>query len=178
MPSTSQNRPSVPAPGSTTSAPPASAPGPSRTSGPIPKPAPIMQNVCIIGDSISGNLDHRVISNVMKSNVRAARAYSTIEDTGENEAKEKTKFPDKSFSSVIQSELKKEEADILIVQAGSVDISNMKTKGNNSKKYGEYFKQQTIISAKNLFTTVCNALACNPSLRKAIIMKLTPSMTQ
>ena len=112
--------------------------------------------------------------NAMICNVRATRVYSAIEDSSENEAKEKTKFPDKNFPVVIDSELMKGDTDILIVQSGSVDITNMKTKGNNPMKYGEYFKQQTIISATNLFSTVSKALSSNPSLQKVIIMKLVP----
>ena len=51
--------------------------------------------VCIIGDSISANLDHRVVANAMNCKLGTARAYSTADDINENEAKEKTKFPDK-----------------------------------------------------------------------------------
>ena len=70
--------------------------------------------------------------------------------------------------------MKKSETEILIVQAGSVDITNMKTSGDNVKKYGEYFKQQAITSATNLFTSVTNALLSNHGIQKAIIMKHIP----
>ena len=98
----------------------------------------------------------------MGKEVRTARAYSSIEDTSENEAKEKTKFPDKSFDNVIQTELRKSDTDMLVIQSGSVDITNMKTTGENPKKYGEYFKQQAVVSATNLFISVSNALIANP----------------
>ena len=68
----------------------------------------------------------------------------------------------------------KSKPDILIVQAGSVDITNMKTKGNNPEKYGEYFKQEAIMSATQLFTSVSNALNANPHLKKVILMKQIP----
>ena len=90
----------------------------------------------------------------MESKVRVARAYSTIDDISENDAKEKTLFPEKSFANVIETELKKDETDILVIQSGSVDITNLKTKGNNLNTYGEYFKQQSVVSASNLFTAV------------------------
>ena len=138
------------------------------------KPVPKISNMCIIGDSISGILDHKIIAETTKTKVRTARAYSSIEETSENEAREKTRFPEKSFAEVINSELKKEQTDILLIQSGSVDITNMKTKDDNPKKYGEYFKQQAIMSASNLFTTVSNALTSNPDLKKAIIMKQVP----
>ena len=37
--------------------------------------------------------------------------------------------------------VREEEPDILLVQAGSVDITNLKTGGENPKKYAEYFRQ-------------------------------------
>ena len=149
-------------------------PIPSAFSPQEPKNHSELPKVCIIGDSISGNIDKNVIANAMESKVRAAQAYSSIDDTSENDAKEKTLFPEKNFTKVIEAELKKDEADILVIQSGSVDITNLKTKGNNLNKYGEYFKQQSVVSASNLFTAVSNALVSHPSLRKVVIMKLTP----
>ena len=138
------------------------------------KPKPKSLKACIIGDSISGSLDLTVIAKTMCAEVSAARAYSSIDVASENEAKEKTRFPEKSFAKVIDLELVKSKPDILIVQSGSVDISNLKTKSENALKYGEYFKQQAIISASSLFTTVCNALNSNPNLEKVILMKQVP----
>ena len=109
----------------------------------------------------------------MKCSVRVAKAYSTMKDSSENEAQEKTKYPEKGFADTIEAELNKEATDILIVQSGSEDISNLKTTGD-PMKYGEYFKQQAIISASNLFTAVSNALVTHPALTKAVIMNLTP----
>ena len=68
----------------------------------------------------------------------------------------------------------KSKPDIIIVQAWSVDITNLKTKGNNPQIYGEYFKQEAIMSATQVFTSVCNALKANPNLKKVILMKQIP----
>ena len=140
----------------------------------MPMNPPVKARTCFIGDSISSNIDHKILENVMRTEVKTARAYSSIDDPKENEAKESTRFPEKNFSEVIASEMKKSETEILIVQAGSVDITNMKTSGDNVKKYGEYFKQQAITSATNLFTSVTNALLSNHGIQKAIIMKHIP----
>ena len=129
--------------------------------------------VCVIGDSISEYMDKRVVANAMKSSLRVAKAYSTMKDSSENEAKEETKYPEQGFVDIIESELNKDATDILLIQAGSEDISNLKTAGD-PMKFGEYFKQQTIISATNLFTAVSNALVTHPTLTKAVIMNLTP----
>ena len=58
---------------------------------------------CIIGDSISSNLDIKVIANAMKADVTAVR------------------FPDKNFADVIDAAMTKSKPDIIIVQAGSED---------------------------------------------------------
>ena len=130
--------------------------------------------VCIIGDSISGGLDNKMIAKTMNAEVRAVRAYSTLQDTKENVAREETKFPEKSFQRVIEKEVENSETDILIVQSTSIDITNFKTSNENVMKYSEYFKQETIIAASNLVTAVENTLKSNPRIKKAIIMKQIP----
>ena len=56
-----------------------------------------------------------MIANALGKEVRNARAYSSIQNTFENEAKDKTKFPDKMFHDVIKAELKKAPTDMLII---------------------------------------------------------------
>ena len=46
-------------------------------------------SACIVGDSISANMDTKVIANVLKKEVRSVRAYSTLNDTCETETMEK-----------------------------------------------------------------------------------------
>ena len=50
----------------------------------------------------------------------------------------------------------------------------MKTTGENTQNYSEYFKQQAVISAQNLFTSVTDALERNPGIKQTIIMKQIP----
>ena len=109
----------------------------------------------------------------MKSKIVSAKAYSSIHDTVANAAKYAAKFPESNFTSVIPEMLKSDKFDNLIVQAGSVDITNLKTKVQPTKHF-EYFRQETVISAKNLFSACENALKRNPNLKKVVIMKQTP----
>ena len=143
---------------------------------PVPEPKKTFSKTrtCFIGDSITANLDRKMLEHAMDSEVVTARAYSSLESIEENEAKEKTRYPHKSFSNVINAELMKAETDILVIQSGSVDITNMKTTNDNLEKYGEYFKQEAVLAATNLFTAVTNALVTNTSVKKAVIMKNTP----
>ena len=129
---------------------------------------------CFVGDSIISNLDQKIIENAMDTEVTTARAYSSLENDEESDSKEKTRFPNKKFSVVIDEELKKAPADFLFVQSGSVDITNMKTTDDNLEKYSEYFKQEAVLSATNLFTAVTNSLITNTSVKKAVIMKHIP----
>ena len=140
----------------------------------MPTPVHKEPKACLIGDSISSKIDRRVLEKVLQTEVRTVRAYSSLDDITENEAKEKTRFPNKSFAEVIEGEMKNSPSEILIVQSGSVDITNMKTNEANIQKYAEYFKQQTVMSATNLFTAVTNSLISHHGIQKAIIMKQIP----
>ena len=51
--------------------------------------------------------------------------------------------------------------------------TNFNTKENPSK-YLEYLRQETIISAKNMFSAASNALSVQPSLKKVVIMMQIP----
>ena len=59
------------------------------------------------------------------------------------------------------------------MQSGSVDITNLNTQ-EEPEKHLEYFKQETILSAQNLFKVACKALESKPNLQKVVIMKQTP----
>ena len=61
----------------------------------------------------------------------------------------------------------------MLLQSGSVDITNLDTKSKPHENT-EYFKQEVIISARNIFNVAETALAIQPSLTKVIIMNQTP----
>ena len=102
-----------------------------------------------------------------------AKAYSAVHDIVSNVAKQAPKFPNSNFTDVIPAQLSKSKFHSLILQAGSVDITNLQTTENPSN-YMEYFKQEAIISANNLFTAAVNSLSTQPSLEKVVIMKQIP----
>ena len=130
--------------------------------------------VCIVGDSISSNIDLNVIASAMRAEVTAVKAYSSTGNQEENEARYKSRFPDQNFKDVIEDKIRDDEHDILIVQAGSTDITDLKTGGDNPERFSEYYKQEVVMSATNLFTSVSNALVKNPRLKKIVLMKQIP----
>ena len=71
------------------------------------------------------------------------------------------------------NQLKRDEYQTLVLQAGSVDVSNLNTKDNPSEHL-EYFKQVTIVSAKNFFQVGVNALRSSNCLEKVVLMKQIP----
>ena len=155
------------------------APPSMSTSMPAPAPAPVstpvskMQKILLVGDSISGQLHLKTIETATMTEVRAVKAYSSIHENIEEKGKHAPRFPTKNFNDVIAKELTKEQTDVLMVQSGSVDITNLKTDGDLAENT-EYFKQQTIASANNLFMSVSNAVANHPNLKKVIILKQVP----
>ena len=50
-------------------------------------------------------MDNGIIAKAMDADIRTVRAYSTLEDTMETEAKEETKFPDRKFQDVMRKEV-------------------------------------------------------------------------
>ena len=108
--------------------------------------------ILLVGDSISSNLDITALEKATQSKLVTAKAYSSVHDTVSNNAKQAARFPASNFTDVIPAQLSKGKYKSLIIQSGSVDITNFNTKGNPSQ-FLEYFKQETVLSARNLFTS-------------------------
>ena len=71
------------------------------------------------------------------------------------------------------TQLAKDEFQTLVLQAGSVDMTNLNTR-DSPTEYLEYYKQEVVISAKNCFQVAVNALSNTPNLEKVILMKQVP----
>ena len=147
---------------------------PSKSSTPIKRAQKESRpKTLFIGDSISGNIHINTLEEATKTEFATAKAYSSIHDTVSNVAKHAAKIPEANFSKVIPEKLKTEAFENLVVQAGSVDITNLKT-NVEPLKHEEYFRHEAVQSAKNLFNTCENAVKENQNLKKVIIMKQTP----
>ena len=131
------------------------------------------KTVLFIGDSISGNVDIDVIEKALNAKVKTSKAYASIFDNVGSKAKQPARFPTKNFTDVIPIEVKKEPFDYLLLQAGSVDITNLDTKVT-PEEHSTYFKQEVRFAAKNLFNAAEAALIAQPNLKKVIIFNLTP----
>ena len=105
-------------------------------------------NTLFIGDSISSNVHLDVLEEATQTKFKTAKAYTSIYDTVKNVAKQPARFPSSNFTEVVPIELNKGKFQTLILQAGSVNITNMNTK-DNPEAHIEYFRQETIKSATN-----------------------------
>ena len=94
-------------------------------------------------------------------------------DNESNVAKQAPKFPEVNFTDVIRRELDKGDFKTLLLQAGSIDVTNLNT-SENPEEYMDYFRQITVMSANNIFQAATNAVRSKPYLRKVIIMKQIP----
>ena len=74
---------------------------------------------------------------------------------------------------MVRAEAAKDVFEHLVIQAGSVDITNFKTR-HNSNKFLEYFEHETQLSAKNIFKSGLTAFDVQPSLKSVIFLKQTP----
>ena len=126
-----------------------------------------------VGDSVSNTVRIDALEKGIKTKITRAKAYASIHDVVSNVAKKAAKIPEANFSKIIPEKLQNDAFENLIVQAGSVDITNLKTNVQPSE-HTEYFKQEAVISAKNLFSVVENSARSYPNLKKIVIMKQTP----
>ena len=83
-------------------------------------------------------------------------------------------MPQRSYRKVAHEALEKDSSDILILQAGAADITTFKTSSHDAKQNMEYFKQQTVIAAQNLFSVATNSLDKYSELKKVVILKQVP----
>ena len=154
-------------------------PPPSRAAPTPPPPSTTphqrqeKSKILFVGDSISRNVDISTLEDATQSKIVTARAYSAVHDTVRNVAKQAARFPNSNFTDVVPAELSKANYQSLVLQAGSVDITNLDTK-NNPSKHLEYFRQETVKSANSFFQTGVNAISAYPSLEKVVLMKQVP----
>ena len=129
--------------------------------------------ILYVGDSVGMNVNLEAIEDATQSHLVTAKAFSSVYDDTKNEAKEPSKHPAANFKDVVAYEIAKNKYKALVLQAGSVDVSNLNTK-DEPTKYIDYFKQEVVQSANNLFHTATDALRTQPTLTKVVIMKQTP----
>ena len=148
---TPEKEPRVPQPAPPRPATPRPAPPQPAQQQPAPQqPVSVSPKTLYVGDSISNNVRIDALEKGTKTKFIRAKAYASIYDTVSNVAKKAAKIPEANFSKIIPEKLQNDDFENLVVQAGSVDVTNLKTNVEPSK-HTEYFKQEAVISAKICF---------------------------
>ena len=122
-----------------------------------------------VGDSIGHNVDFGEIERHMKSKVERVNAYSAVFD-------EQSKSPEFNLDDVVKNKLSEgKQFRNLVIQVGSVDITNIDTNTNPDLITNlEAFKQTAKTSAENIFKVGEKAIQNHPTLEKVVIMDRTP----
>ena len=126
------------------------------------KAIPEKENMLIVTTSIGLNTDFYLLAKNTGSTIRTEKADTIVHDI-------KAKNPEQNFNAVVKNKLEEEPADILILQGGSVEITNMDTQNDPLSKF-EYFKQEVNITSENMFKVAEMALSTNSRLKKVIIL--------
>ena len=71
-----------------------------------------------VGDSIAHHIDFEDIEKAVKTKIKKKKAYGSVKASSQ-------KFPDSNFTDVVPRELSGQQADILVMQASSVDLTNI-----------------------------------------------------
>ena len=129
--------------------------------------------ILFIGDSISSYANIKAVAEATDAEIVTAKAYSSVHDDESNIAKDAAFHPNKNFTDVVRAEVAKDDFKNLILQAGSVDITNLKT-AKNAEMHLDYFQQKAVISARNIFSAGVNAIVQQPALEKVVILKHIP----
>ena len=112
----------------------------------------------------------RLVEKSSKCNISTARAYSSTNDKN-------ARWPEKNFQDVVSHSLinpGRQEYDILVMSAPTVDITNLDTSKLGSNGATDHLEQKVISSCQNMVNTAQQSLTQNTNLRKVIIMEHPP----
>ena len=120
------------------------------------------QKILWVGDSIAHHVDFEDLEKATKTKIRRKKAYGAVRASGQ-------KFPESNFTEVVPRELSEQQADILVLQASSVDLTNIPADASN-----EYSKQVALVSSQNMVAVAKNALAANNGVKHVLLLETTP----
>ena len=128
-------------------------------------------NICLVGDSISHNVDTLEVERATGSIISKSKAYGSVRDN-------KSLYPQKNFTDVVPEKMIKKynqsgmDFDLLLLQASSTDITNLDTSKINDKVKVD-LKRCSLASSENMFNVAVNAVN-NTDVSKVIIMERIP----
>ena len=168
--SAKQSQPSHPLPSSR--APPRSTSGPqSRKRSKYLKKLKVLY----IGDSVAHNANFSKVEKETNVRIRTMKTYSSVYTA-------KAKWPKRNMVDVTPAAVidtrEDDEYTHIVLNAPTVDITNLDTSKLTPTDNTEYFKQEVVVSCKNVFSVAHEALKKNHNLVKVIISEHSPRYDQ
>ena len=121
--------------------------------------------VLYVADSIGSHCDFQSIEKATGVEIVTKRAYSSVEDM-------RAIWPERNFRDVVPVQLAEGNYNQLVMQAPSVDITNLKRVGNKTSK--QYQKGEASTSSFNTIKTAEKALQKFPNLKGVLIVERAP----
>ena len=131
------------------------------------------KKVLLVGTSISKQIDQRKIEKDLDVELKVERAYCITDEAN-------ARYRDKNFKAEVPKFLEKEVFDTLVLQTGSIEITNIdvnKAVMDTKKPIEEYKREwfeKVDKDSENLFKVAEDALEQSPSLKEVLIVKRLP----
>ena len=126
--------------------------------------------VLYVADSVGHTASAKQLESYSKTRIVTAKAYSSVHDRT-------ARWPEKNFTDVVKHNLEnsgREDYDVLIMTAPTVDISNLDTSKVQPSDSTDVLQQSAVISAHNMFSLATRSLEMNQTLKKVIIIEHPP----
>ena len=119
-----------------------------------------------IGRSIGHNIEQEKFEHETNSNITYSKAYTVDFDNSAH-------FPSKNLVQILPKELEKDQYDWIGIQSGSIEISNMNTKGDPVEMMKNW-KEAVFESSEKIFKVALSAIKNYSNLQCVIIEKRIP----
>ena len=129
---------------------------------PIPEKE-IRKEVLVVGTSITNNLDKRVCANATNLNIDVATAYTVDADID-------ARYKEKNFMTIVPERLMKKKYDTLVLQGGSIEITNLNTK--DEEEDPKNWKKKVEASSTKMFNLAEKSIEENPGLEVIIVERI------
>ena len=142
----------------------------SSSSGTKPPTFLSKPKILYVADSVGHSASLRSVELQQGCKIKSARAFSSVYD-------DRARWPKHNFTDVVKSCFEnpgRENIDVLVLSAPTVDITNMNTNTQQTASTMKCFQDNAKLSSRNIFALAERTLYDNPGLNKVIIMEHPP----
>ena len=123
------------------------------------------KDVLVVGTSISNNLDKRVCENLTDLTIDVATAYTVGPDID-------AKYREKNFKKIVPEKLKNQKYETLVLQGGSIEITNINTKDESKEMHFQSWKNKVKKSSEEMFNLAEESITAYPDLKVIIVARI------